>query len=187
MTAAQDEKPEDWLMRKVFMLALLLCSLPVLSFGGAKDDFSLSLSLTVGERGRDSHKEKTTTITLTGGNLVYDEAYNSFRAYRGEPVHKEFKLKGDEIARLKSLIKEQNLLGSSHLNFTPAAGQLTYFELHIKITLKGIVASHDLSGPRSVSNIKDERVYQKAIALLQELYRLIHLRDENINYQAPVN
>jgi hypothetical protein len=173
-------------MRKVFVLALLICSLPMLSFGGTKDDFSLSLTLKLGERSRDSHAE-TTTITLVDNTLVYEQTYSGYRASRRDPVRKEFKLKGDEIAQLKSLVKEKNLLGSSHLDFQPAPGQFTYFELNIRVTLKGIIATHDLSGPRNAANIKDEKVYQKATALLQELYRLIHLRDEEINYQEPAN
>ncbi len=89
--------------------------------------------------------------------------------------------------RLKSLIEEKNLLGSGGLNFTPAAGQFTYFEMNIKVTLKGIIATQELSGPRNALNIKEEKVYQKCVALLQELSRIINLRDKEISFQAPVN
>jgi hypothetical protein len=173
-------------MKKVVMLALMLCALPVLVSGGTKDDFSISLSLTIGERSRDSNAE-TTTIRLAGNNLTYEQTYSGFRASSREPVRKEFKLKASEIAHLKSLIKEKNLLGSGGLTFKPAAGQFTYFEMNIRVTLKGIISTQELSGPRGAAKIKDERVYQKSVALLQELYRLINLRDPEIGYREPVS
>jgi hypothetical protein len=173
-------------MKRIVILALLVCSLPSLALAAAKDDFTLSLSLKTGERSRDSHAQ-TTTIELMGDNLIYEETYSGYGASKRAPVRKEFKLKGNEIARLKSLIKEKNLLGSGVLEFKPAAGQFTYFEMSIKVTLKGIIATQELSGPRGAANIKEERVYQKSVALLQELYRLINLRDAEINYREPLN
>lgn len=172
-------------MKKVFILALLVCSLPLLATGRTKDDFTLSLSLTTGEHSRDSNAT-TTTIRLTGNTLVYEQTYSGYSPSRREPVRQEFKLKAGEIAGLKSLIKEKNLLGSGVLNFTPNAEQRTYFEMNVRITLKGIIATQELSGPRNAVNIKEERVYQKSIALLQELYRLINLRDKEISYREPV-
>lgn len=173
-------------MKKALILALLVCSLYIPAAGAAKDDFTISLTLKTGERSRDSNAQ-TTTIQLTGDNLVYEQTYSGRQPASREPVRKEFKLKGSEIARLKSLVKERNLLGSGVLNFTPSAEQHNYFEMSIKITLKGIIASQELSGPRSALNIKDEKVYQKSIALLQELYRLINLRAQDIIYQEPVS
>lgn len=85
------------------------------------------------------------------------------------------------------MIKEKKLLGSGVLNFKPATGQFAYFEMTLKITHKGIIATQELSGPRAAANIKEERVYQKSVALLQELYRIINLRDTEINYRAPVS
>lgn len=174
-------------MKKVVTLSLLLlCSFSIPSSGAAKDGFTLSLSLVIGERSRDSHAE-TAIITLVGDQLVYEQTYSGFGASKREPVRKEFELKGSEISRLKSLIKEKNLLGSGGLKFTPAGGQSAYFEMNIKITLKGIIATQELSGPRRAMNIKEERVYQKSVALLRELYRIINLRDKEINYQEPVS
>jgi hypothetical protein len=173
-------------MKKVFILILLLCSFLIPSRGAAKDGFTLSLLLVVGERSRDSHAE-TTLITLVGETLVYEQTYSGARASSRSPIRKEFKLKGSEIGSLKSLIKEKNLLGSGGLKFKPLAGQFAYFELNIKITLKGIISTQELSGPRNTASIKEERVYQKSLALLQELYRLINLRDKEINFQEPVS
>lgn len=174
-------------MKKAVVLSLLLlCSFSIPSAGAAKDGFTLSLSLVIGERSRDSHAE-TTIITLVNETLVYEQTYSGFGASRRNPIRREFKLKGGEISRLKSLIKQRNLLGTGGLKFTPAAGQFAYFEMNIKITLKGIIATQELSGPRNAANIKDERVYQKSIALLRELYRIINVRDKEISYQDPVS
>lgn len=173
-------------MKNIVMLALLLvCALPLPISGTTKDDFTLSLSLTIGERSRDSHAE-TTLIRLAGNTLTYEQTYSGFGASRREPVRKEFKLSGNEVSRLKSLVKDKNLLGSGGLNFKATSGQLTYFEMNVRVTLKGIIATQELSGPRAAANIKDERVYQKSIALMQELYRLIRLRDQSIDYREPV-
>lgn len=174
-------------MKKIAVLALLLfCALQSSVFAAAKDDFTLSVSLVIGERSRDSHAE-TTRISLAGNTLTYEQTYSGARASSRAPIRREFKLKGSEISRLKRLVKEKNLLGSGSLNFKPAAGQLTYFEMNIRITLKGIIATQELSGPRAAVNIKDERVYQKSTALLQELYRLINLREQALSYQEPVS
>lgn len=172
-------------MKKIIALALLICVLPFAANGGARDDFTLSLTLKIGERSRDSHAA-TTVIRLNGNTLIYEQTYSGAGASRREAVRKEFKLKGSEISQLKDFIKERNLLGSGGLNFKPAAGQLTYFELTINITFKGVIATQELSGPRGAANIKDEPVYQKSAALLQELHRLINLRDPEIRYEEPV-
>lgn len=173
-------------MKKIFMLALLACALSFTAFAAQKDRLSLSLQLTTGERSRDSHAQ-TTLITLAGDRLTYEQTFSGYRASSRTPVRREFKLKGSEIDRLKSLIKEKNLLGTGGLKFTPAPGQFTYFEMTIKVTLKGIIATQELSGPRNAANIKDERVYQKSMALMQELYRIINLRAPEINYEELVN
>jgi hypothetical protein len=173
-------------MKKIFILALLLCSVSFPASGGEKDRLTLSLSLTTGERSRDSHSQ-TTMITLVGDVLAYEQTFSGYGGASRAPVRREFKLKGSEIDRLKSLIKEKNLLGSGGLKFTPAAGQSTYFELTIKVTLKGIIATQELSGPRRAENIKQERVYQKSVALMQELYRIMNLRDKELGYEEPVN
>jgi hypothetical protein len=172
-------------MKKLVMLALLLPALFLHTNGATRDDFALSLSLTVGERSRDSHAE-TTVIRLAGNTLTYEQTYSGYRASSREPVRKEYKLKAGEIERLKNLVREKNLLGSGVLKFEPTAEQHTYFEMNVSVTLKGIISTQELSGPRAATNIKDERVYQKSIALLQELYRLISLRDPEITYQEPV-
>lgn len=173
-------------MRKVIVLTLLLCSFLIPIPVAAKDGFTISLSLVTGEHSRDSNAE-TTIITLVGETLVYEQKYSGFGASSRAPVSREFKLKGSEINRLKSLIKEKNLLGSGSLKFKPLAGQFTYFEMNIKITLKGIIAAQELSGPRDSAKIKEERVYLKSVALLRELYRIINLRDQSISYQEPVS
>jgi hypothetical protein len=171
-------------MKKLVVLALLLCALFLPINGATKDDFALSLSLTVGERSRDSHAE-TTVIRLAGNTLTYEQTYSGRPSGR-EPVRKEFKLKAGEIERLKNLVREKKLLGSGVLKFEPTAGQHTYFEMNVSVTLKGIISTQELSGPRAAMSIKDERVYQKSVALLQELYRLINLRDAEIIYHEPV-
>jgi hypothetical protein len=173
-------------MKKLVILALLAGTLSLPVSGVAKDDFTLSLTLTIGERSRDSNAE-TTLIRLVGNSLTYEQTYSGYQGGKREPVRKEFKLKAGEIERLKSLVKEKNLLGSGVLKFEPSAGQHNYFEMNVSVTLKGIISTQELSGPRAAASIKDERVYQKAIALLQELYRLISLRDPQISYRAPVN
>jgi hypothetical protein len=174
-------------MKKAIILALLLCAFPVLTTSAEdKDDFTLSLTLTTGEHSRDSNAE-TTTIRLNGNNLTYEKTYSGYGASRRDPVRREFKLKASEIAQLKSLVKAKNLLGSGGLNFKPAAGQSTYFELTIHVTLKGITGTQELTGPRDAANIKEERVYQKSLGLLEELFRIINLRDKELTYTVPVN
>ncbi len=172
-------------MKKLVMLALLACTLALPASAGTKDDFTLSLLLTIGERSRDSNAE-TTLIRLAGNTLTFEQTYTGHQPSRREPIRKEFKLKTSEIESLKDLVKEKNLLGSGVLKFEPNAGQHHYFEMNISVTLKGIISTQELSGPRAAANIKDERVYQKSVALLQELYRLINLRDQKIIYQEPL-
>lgn len=173
-------------MRKVVILALLMCSVTLAAHAAGRDDFTIRLSLTIGERSRDSHAQNV-VIMLEGNNLTYEQTFSGAGASKRASTNLTFKLKGDEIARLKSLVKEQNLTGTGSLKFEPAAGQFAYFEMNIKVTLRGIIATQELYGPRAAANIKTERVYQKSIALLRELYRLINLRNKEISYQEPVN
>lgn len=171
-------------MRRLIALILLTFLLPLLAHANKPDDFSLSIILTRGERSRDSHSQ-TTRITLQGSELVYEKSYSGFRGgARSVPVKKSFKIKDEDLAELKKLVSENGLLNSDALAVAgEASGVRRYFELTLNINLDGKKSSIEISGPRSASEIKEKKIYRKANALLDAVYKLLVEQDKEIGYE----
>src|SRR5437868_14790288 len=160
-------------MRRLIALILLTFLLPLPAHARKPDDFSLSITLTRGERSRDSHAQ-TTRITLKGRELVYEKSYSGFRGgARSVPVKKSFRIKDEDLERLKKLVSENGLLTSDALAVAGAEGGVRrYFEITLNINQSGKKSSIEISGPRSASEIKEKKVYQKASVLLDAVYKL---------------
>src|ERR1051325_1884854 len=96
-------------MRNLLLPALLICACCLPAFGQGTDELDLCSTLTRGEHSRDS-SSRTTKITLRQDRIAYEQAYHGMAASRHKPVHKEFKLSGEDKRRLIELIKERHLL-----------------------------------------------------------------------------
>lgn len=172
-------------MRRLFALslaALLLLSLT--AHAQRPDDFSLNITLTRGERSRDSHSQ-TTRITLKGSELLYEKSYTGFRGgARSVPVKKRFRLTEEERERLKQLVRDKEF--SEDYQFSvpeEESGIRRYFDLKLNITLDGKKSALHVSGPRTSARFKEQANFQKAYALLDAVYTILAARDKEIAYE----
>ena len=122
-------------MRKLLLPALLICICAAPSFAGRTDDLYVSISLTRGERSRDSGS-RTATITLAQDRITYEKTYHGMGAGRQKPVHKEFKLGDEDKRRLIELIRARKLLVTDSIKYPLAdSGIRRYFKISVQIKL----------------------------------------------------
>jgi hypothetical protein len=171
-------------MRRLIALFLLTLLIPFAAQGDGPDDFSLNISLTRGERSRDSHSQ-TTRITLKGRELVYEKSYSGYRGgARSVPVRKSFRISDEDRARLKKLVSANEFPESYEFAATgDESGLRRYFELKLNVNLDGKKSSIEISAPRSATEIREKPAYQKANALLDAVYEILAGRDKEIGYE----
>ena len=170
-------------MRRLIALSLLALLLPFTAHGRKPDDFSLSISLTRGERSRDSHSQ-TTRITLRGRELVYEKSYSGYRGARSVPVRKSFRIKDEDLERLKELVRKGEFPDSYEFAVKDEErGVRRYFALKLDINLDGRKSSIEINGPRNASQIKEKAAYQKANALMEAVYKILGALDKEIGYE----
>jgi hypothetical protein len=171
-------------MRRLIALSLLALLLPLATEGLGADDFSLSISLTRGERSRDSHSQ-TTRITLKGRELLYEKSYSGYRGgARSVPVRKSFTLKEEDLELLKKLVRDSDLLTTDALALAEAEGGIRrYFQIAMRINLDGKKSSIEVSGSREATEIREKQVFRRASALLDALYRILAGQDKEIAYE----
>jgi hypothetical protein len=168
-------------MKPLVALILLLSTLTVAAEQSAAGDLYISVSLTSTERSKDSHS-RTTAITISENKVVYDKTYRGYRRNRREPIHKEFKITEEETGRLKKIIKDHGLLVSDSLQYPSTGGEFVYFEISLKIRANKKESQIDISGPSKAAGITDEKIYKNSNALVEEIFRIINARDEDISY-----
>jgi hypothetical protein len=173
------------MMRKLFALTLLALLFPFASEGRERaDDFSLSITVTRGERSRDSHSQ-TTRINLKGRNLSYEKSYAGFRGgARSAPVKKSFRLTEQDVEKLKNIVRDKELLTSELLALASADGGVRgYFEITLGINLDGKSSGIGIRGPRGGAAIREKPLYLRANALLDAVYSILSAQDKEIGYE----
>ena len=132
----------------------------------------LSLSITEGERSRDSHST-TTIITLNGNQLVYDQFYSGFRAINRKPIRKKIDLSKEEISRLTVVINRTALLSSSTIK-RPANDYGRYTDVTLKLGLGKQKSVITLSG--MMKEMENEKLYQDVKTLKEEIEQIVDSR-----------
>jgi hypothetical protein len=173
-------------MKKIFALLLLLIYAPTLCPAGSfTGDLDISITLTKGERSKDSHSTKR-SITLKGRQLNYDVTYHGRTSGRKEPVHKVFQINDSEIEKLREIINQHDLLNSAKKEF-PATGGYTYFDISMSIRVNEKESSINLNGNPRNTEIKEDIRYKNVEALVKEIYSIIHKRDETVDYFGMID
>jgi hypothetical protein len=170
-------------MTRIILLMLVATLAFIAARAHTADDLSLSISLTRGERSRDSHSQ-TTRITLKGDELLYEKSYRGRGGARSVPVRKSFRIGEEDRERLKKLIRESNLPDTYELAVPEAeSGISRYFAIALNVSLGGKKSSVEISGPRSRTDIREKPAYLKADAVLDAVYKLLAERDKEIGYE----
>jgi hypothetical protein len=170
-------------MRRLIALSILALLLPFAADGRKPEGFSFGISLTRGERSRDSHSQ-TTRITLKGQELLYEKSYTGRGGSRSVPVRKSFRLRDEELEQLKKLVRDTELLKSDTLSAPEGeSGMRRYFRIALNINLDGQKSYIEISGPRNATEIKEKRIFQKANTLLDAVYKILSEQDKEIGYE----
>ncbi len=173
-------------MKKLLALALLLCAYPALAAIERADALSLQLTMTRGERSKDSNSS-TTEITINGETLVYRKTYSGRSRGRMPEETKEFKLAAEDKKNLIKLIKDRKLLRTESIERAQAvSGMYLYFELSVKSTVDKSTGSISIKGSRKATDLKEEKLYQDAVALIEEIYAIIRRTDERVVYEPLI-
>jgi hypothetical protein len=166
-------------IRSSVIVALLVC-LASAAFA-QRDDLYLSITLEVSEHSRDSHSTRTSFV-VTGKKVVYDETYSGYRSGSRKPVHKEYLFTDPEIANLKQLIQDKDLLKARSFTLPPPDAPYTTYELLEEIRWKGGDVVTMIAGPLqglAAAEPKNRRAYEDANALLEYVRSTIKAKDEN--------
>jgi hypothetical protein len=142
--------------------------------------------MTKGERSKDSNAA-TTEITINNQTLVYKKTYSGSARGRHAPEQKEFKLTNADQRNLIKLIQDRNLLRKGSIEREQAvSGIYFYFELSIEATVNQSTGSIHIKGSRKASDLKEEKLYKDAIALIEELFAIIHRTDEGVVFESLI-
>lgn len=179
----------EWLagdsMRPFIIYVLLIFSPTVVAEVTATSDLYIYVSLIRVERSKDSNSRRT-TITLNGDKVVYEKAYQGYRRNKIEPVRKEFVILNEDVKRLEKLIKDHNLLVSDSLRYPTEGRGFVSFEISLDVRSGGKQSRIVISGPNRIRGIKDQKLYMNTRALLDELFRLLLARDEEITAEGDL-
>ena len=159
-------------------LALLLCVSAVPAYAQNPGDLSIRFTLKHGERSKDSSSQ-TTTITVTGDAIVWGRTFSG-RRNRTPPERKEFGLSPADKSALVKLIESENLLVTDSIQLPEDPSTYSYFEISVVLALNEKKGGIRISGPMSADKVKDEVLYQHTVALVKELYRILHSQDRSI-------
>lgn len=174
-------------MRKLLLPALLICICASPSFALRTDDLYISITLTRGERSRDSGG-RTATITLAEDRIIYERTYFGMAGGRQKPVRKEFKLEDEDKRRLIELVRARKLLVTDSIKYPLAdSGIRRYFKISVQLKLNAKKGEITIEGPTNAVKLKEQKLYQNSNALIEEIYAIIHRLDEEISYEELIS
>ncbi len=172
-------------MRTLIIACLFFCACASTATGSPADGLSLRVRLTTGEHSRDSSSQTTTlTIAPDANTIVWGKTFTGRR--RGTPAEqKEFKLSPADRAALLKLIRGGNLLVTNSIELPEGSGY-SYFAISLDLALDGEKGAISISGPRTASKVKEEKLYQDTLALVREIYRIINAQDATLDFEELV-
>ena len=170
-------------MKHLLIFCLLFCACSVPAYSNASSDLQLRVELTKGEHSKDS-SSRTTTISIEPGvnTIVLEETTSGFHGHRRgtPPSRKEYKLSPADRRKLIALLKSKNLLVTKSIELPSGSSNYHYFAISIESAVGGKKGAISISGPATAEQVKEERLYQDAMALVEELRRIISRQDKSI-------
>ena len=167
--------------RIVIVILSMAVSVAPAASAAPSDELSLVVTIVTGERGKDSHST-TTTLTLTGEKLTYQQSYRGAHSGGRPPVKKDYKLTTADRDELTRILREKKLLITrtlAALSQEDEAG--SYFSLLLRSKLNGEEQSITIKLPRTAAKLKGDRLYQDSVFLVEQLYRAIKRTDPDIS------
>lgn len=149
-----------------------------------KDDLHLNVRLTTGEHSRDSSSE-TATITVERNTIVWEKTFSGGRR-RMPSLRREFRLSSADKKSLLQLIRSSDLLVTDSIELGQDGSNFRYFAIAIDTALDGKTGAVKISGKQTAVEVKEEKLFQNALALLKELYRIISAQDESVHFEELI-
>jgi hypothetical protein len=173
---------------KLALFTSLVAACPAIACAALpQNEFSLDVTVITSEHSRDSHSV-TTSLSVSGDTLVYEETYHGAHANRQQPVKKEYKLTSEDRDRLIGLLKDKGLLTTKTIsNSTEPDGPSRDFQLSIAAKLAGQEGVISINASRTATKLKTDPVYQGSIVLIAELYRIINRTDRHVTFSGLID
>lgn len=153
--------------------------------GKGTDELLVSVRLTTGERSKDSGSQ-TTTITIERDAIVWEQTFGGSSRRRPASPRKVYKLSPADKGNLLKLIKSNNLLVTDSIELPRASSNYRYFEISVDLTLEGKKGAINISGMRTAVKVKEEQLYQNALTLVEEIYRIMNSQDKSIRLEELI-
>jgi hypothetical protein len=154
--------------------------------GNAADELHIGVALTTGERSRDSGSN-TTTITVERDAIVWEETSSRDKRRGTPPQRKEFKLSPADREKLLKLIRSNNLLVTDSIELPQDGSNFRYFRISVALTLGEEKGAISISGPRTAVQVKEEKLYQNTLTLVNELYRIMNSQDKSVRFEELIH
>ncbi|MDT4968006.1 MAG: hypothetical protein QOJ64_2743 [Acidobacteriota bacterium] len=163
------------------LLAILICA--CLATVSEPAELQITVRLTTGQHSMDS-TSRMTTITVAGEAIVWKEQISGGHRAPTPQSRKEFILSTADRESLLTLIRAGNLLVTDSTEHSRGDGtSFGYFEIWVELTLDGEKGAINVSGPRTILPIKEEKLYRNTLALVRELYRIMHSQDKDVHFE----
>lgn len=181
-------------MKNVSIMALLIMLLAVGHSAKSKtnspqNDLYIVVTTERSEHSMDSNSE-TTTLTISGDTLVYKQGHSGAHSRERGSVEKKFQLSAADKTRLARILNEKNLLVTKTIskpNESTGRRDYTSLSLSIQSKLNGKEGLISIEGPVGSTIIKGDPLYQHSLALLRELYNIIHRTEPLLGFEEFVD
>jgi len=153
--------------------------------GSATDELHIVVALTLGERSKDTSSQ-TTTITVERDAILWKQTFSG-RRNAAPSLRKEFQLSPADKENLRKLIGSNNLLVTDSIELSQDGSNYRYFRISVDLILgvkKGVI---NISGPRTAVEVKEEKLYQKTIIVVKELYRIMNSQDKSVHFEELIH
>lgn len=84
------------------------------------------------------------------------------------------------------MIRANNLLVTDSIEIPREASNFAYFEISLDLTLGEKKGAINISGPRTAVTVKEEMLYQHTLAVITELYRIMHSQDKSVVFEELI-
>ncbi len=166
------------------LIAILACACSVPASGNGAEALGVRVVLTTGEHSKDS-SSRTTTITVARDTIAWERTFGG-REGRTPPSRKEFKLSPADKKNLLRLIESNNLLVTDSIKLPRASSNFRYFEISVGLTVGKKTGAISVSGMRTATAVREERLYQNTLVLVKELHRIMNGQDKSILFEELI-
>jgi hypothetical protein len=151
------------------------------------EELFVKITMVTGEHSRDSNSTST-SLTIEGNKLFYEQTYHGFHANRREAVRKQYELMANDQNVLIGLLREKNLLVNRSLTGSSQdQGARNYFSLSVNSKLNGAEHSITIDGARADAKLKETDLYRDSVLLIEHLYKIINRTDPHITMPELIN